>query len=291
MYNTNKDVIILQNRLIDDINNYISYLNKKGLSVSVHGKTVGGLIEHNIHRNPYCSFIKTNSAAWEKCVKCQQKIFNICNNDFFFGMCYAGVEEYVFYADAKTFISISGYGIDRKKAMLRINRLSNEFYFDKNDLLTVYEQGLKHEKENTDDLMVLIRPLCHMLSLLQITIGDITYSETKNKTFDSVLAYVQRNYMQDLSLGEIAVSCACSESTLSHLFKEYTNQSVKKYINNLRIKQAEKLLMTSDLPIGNIALLCGFSNTNYFATAFKKQNGISPTQYRRGYAEKSQITV
>lgn len=270
----------MRNKLIDDINSYISYLNTKGLSVSVHGKIIGGLIEHNIHKNPYCSFIKTNNDAWEKCVKCQQKIFNICNDDYFFGMCYAGVEEYVFFVDSKTFISISGYGIDNKKALQRINRLSQQFYFDKEELSTIYEQGLKHEKENISELKVLIKPLCHMLSLLQITIGDITLSETKNKTFDSILAYVQRNYMQDLTLRDIAISCACSESTVSHLFREYTNQSVKKYINRLRITQAEKLLTTSDLPIGNIALLCGFSNTNYFSTAFKNQTGINPTKYR-----------
>ena len=86
--------------------------------------------------------------------------------------------------------------------------------------------------------------------------------------------------MQEINIRNIADACACSESTVSHLFKEYTNTSVKKYIINLRISQAEKLLVTSDIPITNIALLCGFANTNYFSTAFKKRNGINPTEYR-----------
>ena len=86
--------------------------------------------------------------------------------------------------------------------------------------------------------------------------------------------------MQDITLRSIADACACSESTVSHLFKEYTNQSVKKYINNLRIKQAERLLLTTDLPIGNVAILCGFTDTNYFSTAFKKSVGLSPVKYR-----------
>ena len=99
-----------------DINNYISYLNSKGFSVSVHGKNIGGLIENNIHNNPYCTFVKTKDEAWKKCVQCQQNVFNAYNNDYLFGMCYAGVEEYVFYVNDKTFISISGYGIDKEKA-------------------------------------------------------------------------------------------------------------------------------------------------------------------------------
>ncbi len=270
----------MRNKLIEDINNYISYLNNNGLSVSIHGKIVGGLLEHNIHRNPFCTFVKTNNDAWKKCIKCQQKVFGRCNKDSLFGMCYAGVEEYVFYVDDKTFISISGYGIDKEKAVERINRLSREYHFDKSELLTIYEQGLMHEKENISELKTLVKPLCHMLSLLQITIGDISTLESKSKTFDSILAFVQGNIMQDITLRSIADACACSESTVSHLFKEYTNQSVKKYINDLRIKQAEKLLLTTNLPVNNIALLCGFADTNYFSTAFKKRFCLSPAKFR-----------
>lgn len=270
----------MRNKLTNDIDNYISYLNSKGLSISVHGKVIGGLVEHNIHNNSYCSFIKANDEAWSHCVTCQQKVFNAYNNDFLFGMCYAGVEEYIFYVDSKTFVSVSGYGINSEKASERMNRLSQKFYFDKSELMTIYNQGLKHEKENIDELKILIKPLCHMLSLLQISIGDISQIETKNKTFDSIIAFVQRNSMQDITLRNISDACACSESTVSHLFKEYTDQSVKKYINGLRLKRAEKLLLTSDIPITNIALLCGYANTNYFSTAFKKHFGLSPVKYR-----------
>jgi AraC-like DNA-binding protein len=270
----------MANSLIKDINNYIAYLNSKNLSISVHGKIVSGLLEHNLHINPYCSFIKTNDEAWDKCVKCQQRVFNACNNDCLFGMCWAGVEEYVFYVDSKTFISVSGYGIDKEKATARINRLSREFKFNISELEDVYNNGLKHQKENFSELNVLIKPLCYMLSLLQLSLGDVAKIESKNKLFDSILAFVQRNIMHDISLRNIADACACSESTVSHLFKQYTNQSVKKYINSLRIKQAEKLLATSDLPIGKIANLCGYADTNYFSTAFKKQWGVSPKMYR-----------
>lgn len=270
----------MRNKLIEDINNYISYLNDNGLSISVHGKIISGLLEYNIHRNPFCTFVKTNDEAWKKCVKCQQKIFNVRNKDYFFGMCYAGVEEYVFYVDDKTFVSVSGYGIDNEKASQRINYLSQEFLIKKSELINIYEHGLKHEPENISELKILINPLCHMLRLLELTLGETLEIQNKNKTFDSILSYVQRNIMQDIALRDIAQACACSESTVSHLFKEYTNQSVKKYIMNLRIKQAQKLLLSSEISITDIALLSGFSNTNYFSTVFKKKTGLSPSLYR-----------
>lgn len=270
----------MRNKLIKDINNYITYLDNNGFSISVHGKIVSGLLEHNIHKNPYCTFVKTNDEAWKKCVKCQQKVLGRHNKNYFFGMCHAGVEEHVFFVDDKTFISVSGYGIDTEKAAERIKYLSQEFFINESKLLKIYENSLKHEPENIANLKTLINPLCHMLQLLQLTLGEISEIQTKNKTFDSILAYVQRNIMEDITLRDIADACACSESTVSHLFKEYINQSVKKYILNLRIKQAEKLLLASDMPITNISFLCGFSNSNYFSTAFKKQVGISPTEYR-----------
>lgn len=274
----------MKTNLINDINNYINYLNSKGLFVSVHGKIISGLLENNIHKNSYCAFIKTCDEAWERCVKCQQKVLKAYNNDYYFGMCYAGVEEYVFYVDDKTFISVSGYGIDKENARERIRSLSYKYNFNQSELLTVYEQGLIHKKEDISELKTLVKPLCHMLSLLQITIGDVLTLESKSKTFDSILAFIQRNIMQDITVRSIADACACSESTVSHLFKEYTNQSVKKYINNLRMKQAEKLLLTTTLPIGNVAVLCGFADTNYFSTAFKKNFGVSPVKYREDNA-------
>lgn len=271
----------MRSNLISDVNNYIAYLNNKGFSISVHGKNLCGLLEYNIHQNPFCTFVKTNSAAWNKCIKCQQKIFNISDKEILFGMCYAGIEEYIFFVDSKTFISVSGYGINVKKATNRISNLSKSFHFNEAELLNIYESGLKHIPENIDELKVLIMPLRHMLALLQIIIGDIKESETPSKTFDSILSFVQRNATNDITIRDIAQACACSESTVSHLFKLYMNKSIKKYILETRIKKAKKILLKSDLPITDIALLCGFTNTNYFSTAFKKYVGINPTEYRK----------
>lgn len=270
---------VMSSKLIENINNYISYLNSQSLSVSVHGRSTSGILEHNLHTNPFCTFVKTNDAAWKNCVKCQKKIHGI-NKEHFFGMCYAGVEEYVFKVDDTTFISVSGYGIDRQKAYSRIERLSREFFINKDELVNVYENGLKHTPDDIEKLKTLIYPLCHMLQLMKFTVGEASDIQTKSKTFDALLAYVQRNVMHDITLRNIADACGCSESTAAHLFKKYTNRTIKEYILDSRIEYAKKLLRTSDISITNIALLCGFSNSNYFSSVFKKLTGNSPTHYR-----------
>ncbi|MBQ7839633.1 MAG: helix-turn-helix transcriptional regulator [Lachnospiraceae bacterium] len=270
----------MKTKLINDINNYIFHLKQNGLNVSVHGKGISGLLEHNTHKNSYCYLVKTDDQAWQKCLQCQQKVFREYKKEAFFGMCHAGMEEYVFFVNDKVFVSVSGYGINRDKAVERMNRLTRNYCLEKAKLRTAYEMSLKHEPENMEEIAVVIRPLCHMLYLLQLLISDVPETETENTVYDSLQVYVQNNFMNDIGIKDIAQACACSESTVCHLFRQHAGVPIKKYIIELRIDQAKKMLLNSDLPISTIAQLCGFTNINYFPTAFRKYTGMSPTEYR-----------
>ena len=230
---------MMKEKLIYDINRYISYLNNNGLFVTVHGKGISGLLEHNIHTNPFCSLVKTDPNVWQKCIQCQQKVFREYKKEFFFGMCHAGVEEYVFFVNDKIFVSVSGYGINEKKAIGCIEYLSREYFLDKESLLYVYKNGVKKEKENEEQLTTLIKPLCYMLNFLQFIILDIPERvETKSVLFDSMLNYVQFNFMNEITIRDIAQACACSQSTVCHVFKQHTGESIKNIlIISVSIKQ------------------------------------------------------
>jgi len=270
----------MKEKLIQDIDRYIAYLNQTGLFVSVHGKGIGGLLEHNVHKNLFCALVKSEGDAWKKCIACQQKVFKAHQRECFFGMCHAGMEEYVFFVNEKVFISVSGYGIHRQEAVKRIRILSQEFYLNQGDILAVYDKNLKHETENWYELNARVQPLCHMLRLLQMRMGNASQAQTQSAAADALLTFVQNNYMRDITIRDVAQGCACSESTVSHLFKQHTGLPIMKYIAALRMEQAEKLLRSSNLPVSTVAQMCGFSNVNYFPTAFKKHTGITPTEYR-----------
>lgn len=155
------------------------------------------------------------------------------------------------------------------------------FCLREENLTRMYQENLNHTAEDENRLRVLIKPLCHMINMMQIYLSDVEEGSCGSSLFDSILGYVQLNFMQDISIQDIASACSCSISTVSHLFKENTGCSVKAYVIKLRIGQAEKLLATSDLPINRIASICGFENADYFSTLFKKSTGFSPKEYRK----------
>lgn len=271
----------MKHKLAEDINNYIDYLNSLGLCITVHGKGISGLLTHNVHQNPFCTYVKTDPAAWAKCIREQREVFTQHKKGCLFGMCYAGVEEYVYFATENVFVSVGGYGIHPAQAAPRLQRVSRLFGLQEEILKKIYEEGLKHTVENEEKLSVLIKPLCHMIALLQLYVSEAEFNSSGSSLFDSILQYIQMNFMQDISIFDIAYACSCSASTVSHLFKQHTGSSVKSYVTKLRIDQAQKLLETSDLPVNRIAALCGFENTDYFSTVFKKSTGTSPKEYRK----------
>ena len=72
----------------------------------------------------------------------------------------------IYLIDDKMFISVSGYGIDREKAYQRIEKLAEDFYLKKEELFRVYENHLKHEKEDPEELNILIKDMRENLQLI-----------------------------------------------------------------------------------------------------------------------------
>ena len=72
-----------------------------------------------------------------------------------------------------------------------------------------------------------------------------------------------------------------SVSRFNHFFKEIIGVSPYKYYTNIRIKNAQELLEQTDLKINVIAKNCGYDDALYFTQSFKKQIGITPSEYRK----------
>lgn len=102
---------------------------------------------------------------------------------------------------------------------------------------------------------------------------------TPKALINNIIKYINEHYSENLTTAEIANEFHISESTLLRNFKKSTGSKINKYINFVRILNAEKLLMETDLPMTEIAFCCGFNDSNYFSTVFKNHKGVSPGKY------------
>ncbi|WP_044185401.1 HTH-type transcriptional activator RhaR [Phytobacter massiliensis] len=73
----------------------------------------------------------------------------------------------------------------------------------------------------------------------------------------------------------------CSERTLRQQFRTQTGMTINNYLRQLRICHAQYLLQHSDLMIGEVAMRCGFEDSNYFSVVFTRETGMTPSQWRQ----------
>ncbi len=95
-------------------------------------------------------------------------------------------------------------------------------------------------------------------------------------------AYMENHYMDDISIEQVLEISHYSQRHFIRLFAAAYGTTPQKYLMSIRIRHACALLRDSTLPITEIALRCGFSDSNYFSRAFKKLSGTTPTHYRNG---------
>ena len=91
---------------------------------------------------------------------------------------------------------------------------------------------------------------------------------------------INANLYNNLSIGELSLLSARSESTFKRDFKKLYNLSPAKYFKTKRLQKAAELLKSSNHQISEIAWSCGFENAAHFSTSFHGHFGTSPREFR-----------
>ena len=93
--------------------------------------------------------------------------------------------------------------------------------------------------------------------------------------------FIRQHYAEKLTLEGIASQVGLSPGYLSSLFKAESGESLVAYLNRLRVKRSQQLLLEGSLPLVEVAHACGFEDQSYFARVFKKYTGVSPGKFRQ----------
>jgi AraC-like DNA-binding protein len=99
----------------------------------------------------------------------------------------------------------------------------------------------------------------------------------------AMLNYVQFHLSDpELSLSAIAKKLDVNASYLSQQFNREVGRSLPDYIATLRMEEAKRLLRSGHAPINQVAAAVGYADVNYFSRVFRKQTGVTPTEFRKG---------
>jgi AraC-like DNA-binding protein len=101
------------------------------------------------------------------------------------------------------------------------------------------------------------------------------------------LAYVADHFRETITLGQVAETMHLSASRTRHLFKDVTAIGFKEYVTKLRLAEAKRLLLGTEINICEVASAVGYTNTYQFYKVFRRYTPMSPADYRRYYTSPS----
>lgn len=105
--------------------------------------------------------------------------------------------------------------------------------------------------------------------------------------FNRALDYLNKNYMEDVTLDSLAAYAGFSRYTLSRMFRQHTGSTFTQYLSKRRVDMAMELLSGSRIPVTQVALQCGFNSIATFNRVFREVKGCTPTQYRSIYGREA----
>lgn len=114
-----------------------------------------------------------------------------------------------------------------------------------------------------------------------IEYGCKKYNSKTSSSIHKAVEYIKRNYHKDLTLYEMAQLIYLNPHYFSRVFKQETGHTFMEYLTLIRMEEAKKFLLTTNLNISRIARKVGYQDSNYFSRVFNKKEGVSPGKYRR----------
>jgi len=175
--------------------------------------------------------------------------------------------------------------------LYRLNRIYlnlQQLLYDFNESLDIQQSIADRAFEEINDVQTDLSQCFYTLEKFSKSIL-MRYDERSDKIKSNIVVeaklYIEKNYQSALTVNEIAAALFISAPYLYRLMREEVGVSPAHYLNNLRIRHAMSLLRLTTLPVSTISSNAGFETEQSFYRQFKKQMGITPSQYRELYTD------
>lgn len=232
------------------------------------------------------------------CVSADERIYTMRKGEIIF---HKPLEFHKFYVDDPEGASLLIFTFSAKGAVTEY--MKNKVFKLTDDSLSIMEQMLSYIHKESKKIKPpsneihyqqhlllyskntifpqMIRTYIYQLLLLLTENSTISPVSTtyEARLFHDAVSFMADHLTENILVKDIALNTNSSESSLKRIFHKYTGISIHKYFLTLKINKAVEML-SNTIKVTVISDELGFSNQSNFSTAFKKQLGMSPTDFK-----------
>ncbi|MBM6614668.1 helix-turn-helix transcriptional regulator [Desemzia sp. RIT804] len=209
-----------------------------------------------------------------------------------------GISHYE-YSDAEMsnvqlHIGIRNFNIDRfpkdyfpiTNPIIKLSEHNSAFFETCQEILLEREQSKQGSelllKSLVLKLFVLLLRDAPMVPLTESSLLLTKEEQEKISLVDEVVHYLENNYMEDITVNQIAHHFYTSPASLSRMFKDRTGETLINYLIQLRLSKAKEIIEEDmEISIRQISKLVGYEDAYYFSKLFKKYYGKPPTLFQK----------
>ena len=136
------------------------------------------------------------------------------------------------------------------------------------------------EKMNTWETFTELKEYVVMLARHLYQEVELSGTSKEANQMRLIKEYIHQHYNENINLARIASMVYMNSYYFSSFFKKHTNQNFKQYLTDIRMKEAIKLLLNTDMMVYEVAEKVGYNNSRQFSDMFKKHYGKLPNEFR-----------
>ena len=184
-------------------------------------------------------------------------------------------------------------GLDffKRQEFYKIQRLLEEskfgLSFNKQVSQALHNEIMKLSELSSTEKHIALLNILHKLSTVKedyktvLSSSDMRQSITDGSgKIDMVLKYISDNYASNISLEDVASVACMTTNSFCRFFKKMTNKSFTQFLNEIRIRNASRILIQENFPVSEVCYLVGFNSITYFNKQFKLIMRTTPKTYK-----------
>ena len=241
------------------------------------------------HFNPFCRLIRSTPCGLARCRRCAEEHSPIVIEEkrLHTYCCHAGLMELSLplYDKAGAFVGCMNSGQFRvaggesfDEAQLR--EVARECEVDAAKVVELYRKSPLLSAEQLKGIGGYLEVIGRLITRTHDRLLFMEKVNTPDRV-ELICKYVEENYTHPITVGEVAKRFFMSPGYFLHLFRKEAGVSFMSYVTMFRISKACEMLAETELPVSEIALLCGFGGISQFNRSFRADTGTTPRDDRK----------